>query len=70
MLAWLAALSLAAWLYLVVMHGRFWRCSERLPAVGAAPEAWSSVAAVGPARNKKDAVAAVLAGLAAQEAAG
>ena len=32
MLVWLAALSLAAWLYLVVLHGRFWRCSERLPA--------------------------------------
>jgi hypothetical protein len=36
MLAWLAALSLAAWLYLVVLHGQFWRCSERLPAGGPA----------------------------------
>ncbi len=40
MLVWLAALSLAAWLYLVALHGGFWRCSEWLPAGGAAPEAW------------------------------
>ncbi|MGE0121185.1 MAG: glycosyltransferase [Dongiaceae bacterium] len=70
MLTWLAlaaALSLAAWLYLVFLHGGFWRCGERLPADGAAPDAWPAVAAVVPARNEEDTIAAVLAGLAAQD---
>jgi hopene-associated glycosyltransferase HpnB len=66
-LALAAALSLAAWLYLVFLHGGFWRCSERLPAGGAAPEAWPAVAAVVPARNEEDTIAAVLAALAAQD---
>ncbi|MGH8722424.1 MAG: glycosyltransferase, partial [Burkholderiales bacterium] len=63
----LAALSLAAWLYLVVLHGRFWLCSERLADDMPALAAWPAVAAVVPARNEEDTIAAVLASLTRQD---
>jgi hopene-associated glycosyltransferase HpnB len=47
-------LAAAAWVYLLVGHGGFWRTSIRLPGwAGAAdPAAWPSVTAVVPARNE------------------
>jgi hopene-associated glycosyltransferase HpnB len=62
-----AALSLLAWLYLLLLHGRFWLCSERLPADTASLDRWPTAAAVVPARNEEDTIAAVLASLAAQD---
>lgn len=51
-----AALSLAAWLYLLLFHGRFWRADQRLPRDLPAPPAWPDVVAVIPARNEADVV--------------
>jgi hopene-associated glycosyltransferase HpnB len=62
-----AALSLLAWLYLLLLHGRFWMCSERLPVEITSLERWPTVSAVVPARNEEDTIAAVLGSLAAQD---
>jgi hopene-associated glycosyltransferase HpnB len=70
MLTWLsiaAVLSLSAWLYLLLLHGRFWLCSERLAYDTPALDRWPAVAAVVPARNEEDTIAAVLASLASQD---
>ncbi len=54
LLAWLA---LAAWAYLMLLHGRFWLAGEReeldLPPVRETRD-WPRVAAVIPARNEAD----------------
>jgi hopene-associated glycosyltransferase HpnB len=63
----IAALSLLAWLYLVLLHGRFWLCSERLNDDIPELDRWPTVAAVVPARNEEDTVAAVLASLVGQD---
>jgi hopene-associated glycosyltransferase HpnB len=70
MLTWLsiaAGLSLMAWLYLLLLHGRFWFCSERLAEDTPALDRWPTVAAVVPARNEEDTIAPVLASLASQD---
>jgi hopene-associated glycosyltransferase HpnB len=70
MLTWLsiaAVLSLSAWLYLLLLQGRFWLCSERLGDGVPALDRWPAVAAVVPARNEEDTIAAVLASLASQD---
>src|SRR5258708_38698405 len=41
----------AAWVYLLVGHGAFWRTGQRLPP-GGVPAAWPSVVAVVPARDE------------------
>lgn len=66
-LAILAGLSLAAWLYLLLLHGRFWRCDQRLPRQQAAPARWPSVVAVVPARNEADVIGQAIAGHVAQD---
>ena len=64
-----AALGLAAWLHLVLLHGQFWLSREREehgpPAGG--PEAWPRIAAVIPARNEADMLPRSLASLVAQD---
>ena len=49
-----ALLSAAAWLYLVVGHGRFWLANQRLPASSAeVPErGWPDVVVIVPARDE------------------
>jgi len=47
-----AALSFAAWLYLVLAHGRFWLADQRLDARAPAPARWPDVVAVVPARDE------------------
>ena len=48
-----ASVAAAAWLYLVLGHGGFWRTSVRLPAVEPGdPPRWPEVAAVVPARDE------------------
>ncbi len=55
-LAFAAALSLAAWLYLVFAHGRFWLADQRLDGTAPAPARWPDVVAVVPARDEADLV--------------
>ena len=47
-----SALSLAAWLYLALLHGRFWRGDQRLSGLEPEPRRWPSVTAVVPARDE------------------
>lgn len=60
MLTLLSLISFAAWVYLAVARGGFWRANTRL-GDPAAPEAWPSVAIVIPARNESDSIGAVIA---------
>ncbi|WP_407702061.1 glycosyltransferase [Streptomyces toyocaensis] len=48
---WCAAGSLAAWLWLLLCQGGFWRTDVRLPPLGA-PDAWPGVCVVVPARDE------------------
>lgn len=50
-LAAVAGLALAAWIWLALLRGGYWRTDVRLPA-GAAPATWPSVAVVIPARDE------------------
>jgi hopene-associated glycosyltransferase HpnB len=66
----IALISLVAWLYLITAHGGFWRGRERESdeAPPAAPAGgWPSVAAIVPARNEADVVAASLGSLLRQD---
>jgi hopene-associated glycosyltransferase HpnB len=47
-----SALSLAAWVYLVALHGRFWRGDQRLSGLEPDPPQWPAVTAVVPARDE------------------
>jgi hopene-associated glycosyltransferase HpnB len=47
-----AAAALAAWLYLVLFHGFFWRADQRLPAETTPPERWPDIVTVIPARDE------------------
>lgn len=66
----IAVAGLLAWLYLVLLHGGFWRTREREEAhdVRESPAGfdWPSVVAVIPARNEADVLPRSLASLAAQ----
>jgi hopene-associated glycosyltransferase HpnB len=64
-----AALGLAAWVYLVFLHGGFWLTREREEDYGLAGDhaaGWPSVVAIVPARNEADVLSQSLASLAAQ----
>lgn len=56
---WIALLSLAAWAYLLLCHGGFWRADQRLPRP-AARTAWPQVVAIVPARNEAATIGEVL----------
>jgi hopene-associated glycosyltransferase HpnB len=69
-LSWLlpvAGLALAAWAWLLLLHGRFWLADQRLPAASPAPPRWPDVVAVVPARNEADVIGRAIAGLLAQD---
>ena len=77
-LAGFAVLAALAWVYLLTVHGGYWRTSQRLPVVarpgGAAarggpevPARWPSVVAVVPARNEAAILPVTLPTLLAQE---
>jgi hopene-associated glycosyltransferase HpnB len=57
---------LAAWIYLVLAHGRFWSTDLRL-SPAAEPEHWPRVAVIVPARNEAEMIAETLPGLVAQD---
>jgi hopene-associated glycosyltransferase HpnB len=61
----LAAIALLAWIYLVVLHGGFWRDGERLTAMR--PDHAPDVAVVVPARDEADMIAPVITSLLAQD---
>ena len=65
--AWLAAVSLAAWSYLIFFHGGFWRTDRRLGSAAPDPAAWPAVAAVVPARNEAALIGRSLGALLAQD---
>ncbi|MEV0979387.1 glycosyltransferase [Streptomyces sp. NPDC049915] len=50
---WIAAVSLAAWLWLLLAQGMFWRTDVRLPP-RREPRAWPSVCVVVPARDEAE----------------
>jgi len=64
-----ASVALAAWLYLTVMHGGFWRTSVRLPR-RRTPDVWPHVVAVVPARDEAAMLPSTLPTLLAQQYAG
>ncbi|MFJ2902281.1 glycosyltransferase [Streptomyces sp. NPDC087212] len=63
---WIAALSLAAWLWLLLCQGLFWRTDVRLPP-REEPADWPSVAVVVPARDEAAVLPASLPSLLAQD---
>ncbi|MEV0439734.1 glycosyltransferase [Streptomyces spectabilis] len=64
--AWISAASLAAWLWLLVGQGFFWRTDLRLPP-RREPERWPTVAVVVPARDEAGVLPASLPSLLAQD---
>ncbi|WP_051827529.1 glycosyltransferase [Streptomyces bicolor] len=65
-IAWTAAGSLAAWLWLLLCQGFFWRTDVRLPH-RAEPDDWPSVCVVVPARDEATVLPASLPSLLAQD---
>lgn len=65
-IAWTAAVSLAAWLWLLLCQGFFWRTDVRLPP-REDPADWPSVCVVVPARDEAAVLPASLPSLLAQE---
>ncbi|MFC4031507.1 glycosyltransferase [Streptomyces polygonati] len=63
----IAGVSLAAWLWLLVGQGGFWRTDVRLPRGGGEPAVWPSVAVVVPARDEAEVLGVSLPSLLAQE---
>ena len=68
MMALVALLPVAVWLYLLAGRGRFWMMLERDDRDEPRPPAtWPSVVAIVPARNEADVIAQTLASLLAQD---
>ncbi|MCG7206078.1 glycosyltransferase [Streptomyces arenae] len=65
-IAWTAAVSLAAWLWLLLCQGFFWRTDVRLPP-RRDPEAWPDVCVVVPARDEAAVLPLSLPSLLAQD---
>jgi hopene-associated glycosyltransferase HpnB len=65
-IVWIAAGSLAAWLWLLLCQGFFWRTDVRLPPRGE-PGRWPSVGVVVPARDEAEVLPASLPSLLAQD---
>jgi hopene-associated glycosyltransferase HpnB len=67
-----ACLALAAWVYLLLARGMFWRARERddLDQPAAVPARWPTVVAVVPARNEADVISRTIGSLLAQDYAG
>src|SRR5215475_4241985 len=61
-----AGVALAAWVWLAVARGMYWRTNVRLP-VAAAPARWPSVVVVVPARDEADVLPLTLSTLVAQD---
>ncbi|GGS99968.1 glycosyl transferase family 2 [Streptomyces tanashiensis] len=67
-LAWLSIASLAAWIWLLLGQGFFWRTDQRLPPPRRTPpDAWPRVAVVVPARDEAEVLPLSLPSLLAQD---
>jgi len=66
-IGWPAAVSLAAWLWLLLCRGFYWRTDVRLPRPARPPERWPSVAVVVPARDEADVLPLSLPSVLAQD---
>jgi hopene-associated glycosyltransferase HpnB len=66
-LAILAALSLAAWIYLLLARRFFWRAGERLGGGASEPDPWPEIVAVVPARDEAEFVGRAIASLLHQD---
>ncbi|MGX1882890.1 glycosyltransferase [Streptomyces sp. NPDC055287] len=64
--AWIALVSLAAWVWLLLGQGFFWRTDQRLPR-REDPDAWPDVAVVVPARDEAEMLPLSLPTLLAQD---
>ncbi|WP_138909648.1 glycosyltransferase [Streptomyces chryseus] len=64
--AWIAAVSLAAWVWMLLGQGFFWRTDQRLPR-REAPGTWPDVAVVVPARDEAEMLPLSLPSLLAQD---
>jgi hopene-associated glycosyltransferase HpnB len=62
-----ALLSLAVWLYLLLLRGGFWRAEQRLGEEGESLGEWPAVIALVPARDEQDVIAAALGSLLSQD---
>jgi hopene-associated glycosyltransferase HpnB len=56
----LTAAAAAAWAYILLARGQFWRTDERLPPQGSLPASWPRITAVIPARDEAAALPASL----------
>lgn len=65
-IAWIALGSVAAWVWLLLGQGFFWRTDQRLPG-RTAPARWPSVAVVVPARDEAEVLPLSLPSLLAQD---
>ncbi len=63
----LAAVSLAAWIWLLFLRGGFWKCSEMLNGAGPEPAEWPTVVAIVPARNEAEVIGRAIERLSAQD---
>ncbi len=59
--------TLAAWLYLLLFRGGYWRADQRLPEGPGEPRDWPAVAAVVPARNEADVIETTIGALLRQD---
>jgi hopene-associated glycosyltransferase HpnB len=62
-----ALLSLAVWLYLLLLRGGFWRAEQRLGEAGEPLGEWPTVVALVPARDEQEVIAAALGALLSQD---
>lgn len=62
----LGGVAFAAWLYLLIWHGGFWRLRERLPRARSR-DGWPAVAALVPARDEAATIAAAVRGILEQD---
>jgi hopene-associated glycosyltransferase HpnB len=61
----IAGMALAAWIWLAMLHGGFWRV--RFPAAVPEPRRWPAVVAIVPARDEADVIEPALASLLTQD---
>lgn len=66
----LACLSLAVWLYLAFLHGRFWHADQRITSISVKNRKYPSVVAVIPARDEADGIGRTVRSLLDQDYAG
>jgi len=68
--AWIAGISVFAWLWLLLFRGRFWQADQRLPMASGELANAPAVVAVIPARNEAQTIGATIASLFEQDYAG